>query len=468
MRKYRWQNAQAIGRFEIEQAINQAETDLVNYLGFYPGPLYQTVKLPLGCPVHRLNYFNLYSYQRRYSNELKLGIGKLVSVCTVTRQLLGNYKVQYSDKNGDSLNDYFKIDFSDSTSDPADLEAYFTGADQLPLDDSDADYQVRPVRFYRLNPTTIRLEGFNWLLVKPAFYENTIYPGFDPSISGTNTSGALEVSDNLNFVSTLDIYKKVYSNTNKVTLTVTDFSGNTSDPADLEAYFTGADQLPLDDSDADYQVRPVRFYRLNPTTIRLEGFNWLLVKPAFYENTIYPGFDPSISGTNTSGALEVSDNLNFVSTLDIYKKVYSNTNKVTLTVTDFSGNSTVSTFNVAIHDPDLGLIQVNQACFDAAPVCYCSVSSAFYTVNFISGDDLNKWKATIARLALADIAAPLCPCESLEVEHWQNDRAVTGNGQGGFSRIDNDDLKNPFGTREGQIAAWHQVKNQRILGGLGN
>ncbi|MBN9393095.1 MAG: hypothetical protein J0I20_33995 [Chloroflexi bacterium] len=356
LRKYRWQNAQAIGRFEIEQAINQAETDLVNYLGFYPGPLYQTVKLPLGCPVHRLNYFNLYSYQRRYSNELKLGIGKLVSVCTVTRQLLGNYKVQYSDKNGDSLNDYFKIDFSDST----------------------------------------------------------------------------------------------------------------SDPADLEAYFTGADQLPLDDSDADYQVRPVRFYRLNPTTIRLEGFNWLLVKPAFYENTIYPGFDPSISGTNTSGALEVSDNLNFVSTLDIYKKVYSNTNKVTLTVTDFSGNSTVSTFNVAIHDPDLGLIQVNQACFDAAPVCYCSVSSAFYTVNFISGDDLNKWKATIARLALADIAAPLCPCESLEVEHWQNDRAVTGNGQGGFSRIDNDDLKNPFGTREGQIAAWHQVKNQRILGGLGN
>jgi hypothetical protein len=74
------------------------------------------------------------------------------------------------------------------------------------------------------------------------------------------------------------------------------------------------------------------------------------------------------------------------------------------------------------------------------------------------------WRVTVARLAAAELARPICACDEAnrEIFRWQFDLARTaGAGDEAYGAIAAGDLDNPFGTRRGHVYAWRQVKQLR-------
>ena len=77
------------------------------------------------------------------------------------------------------------------------------------------------------------------------------------------------------------------------------------------------------------------------------------------------------------------------------------------------------------------------------------------------------FRTLVARMAMAELARPVCGCDSAnrELYRWQFDLSQTARGDELFS-IAPEDLANPFGTRRGHVLAWKAVKNLRHLTGI--
>jgi ribosomal protein L9 len=75
-----------------------------------------------------------------------------------------------------------------------------------------------------------------------------------------------------------------------------------------------------------------------------------------------------------------------------------------------------------------------------------------------------KFQTVVARLAMAELARPVCACESAnrELHNWQFDLARSaGSNDETFGFISREDLANPLGTRRGAVFAWKQIRNLR-------
>lgn len=73
------------------------------------------------------------------------------------------------------------------------------------------------------------------------------------------------------------------------------------------------------------------------------------------------------------------------------------------------------------------------------------------------------------RLSAAEIQRRICACDTANrnLYHWQFDLSRTG-GAGGetYAMMSQADLANPLGTLRGQVMAWKDIKDRRVLGGF--
>jgi hypothetical protein len=76
----------------------------------------------------------------------------------------------------------------------------------------------------------------------------------------------------------------------------------------------------------------------------------------------------------------------------------------------------------------------------------------------------NEWERAVAYFAAAKLERPLCECNNIHawIEKWRRDLAVKG--EEGLS-VSKDDLDCPFGTLEGAVYAWRRIKASRELVG---
>jgi hypothetical protein len=136
---------------------------------------------------------------------------------------------------------------------------------------------------------------------------------------------------------------------------------------------------------------------------------------------------------------------------------------------------------VGIYDAEHGVVGATQAAYDSDAAIWSAVlwsgcrAPDQVTISYLAGIPLENnqmarpWQTIVARLAAAELAAPICACQvaNRTLAYWQTDVARTGgNNDEQFGAVTQDQLNNPFGTRRGHLYAWQQVKHLRQVRGF--
>jgi len=278
------------------------------------------------------------------------------------------------------------------------------------------------------------------------------------------------------------------------------FATTVTDPEEIAIYFEAADRW--DDpatTDVDamevYRVRPVRV-TIAGGTATVRGRAWLIVKPTLYEGAqSADGLDPSVVGS-------------LATNLDAYRLWYDPSGVVadesqavmlwdtnpgdcggcccdaaTLPASS-SGDPAAEAYAVAragISDSDNGLVVPAEATYNATTGIWCETGPSAcrepdrVKLRVLSGVPLkgcqvdDRMRLVVARMAMADMAKPICACESAnrELHTWQFDVSRTGGANDEqFGAVSEKDLGNPFGTRRGHIFAWREVERLAIVRGF--
>lgn len=207
-----------------------------------------------------------------------------------------------------------------------------------------------------------------------------------------------------------------------------------------------------------------------PDTFTFYYPSWASMRPALYEGLqAFNGYDPGISGVDSSSAYDPDLSDNFPVSLNVIEKTYTALNQVTL-IYDNAGVETSYTIPCSIADKKNGLLALSiEQCFGYGWqwTCTCNFAprSRRIVVNYNSGQELENWRLIIGRYALAELQRQISACESAnrEVKRWQNDLARAGGVVEEQFKLSDADLNCPFGTRAGAIYAWNEVKDQRLL-----
>lgn len=276
-----------------------------------------------------------------------------------------------------------------------------------------------------------------------------------------------------------------------------------TDTSQVAVYISAADRFTGWGSDSALSDR----WRLEPVTVAISagtvtvtGPKQLCVKPIKYEGVVNvgaSGLDPDAAG-------------NFVTTLDLYQR-YTGTDGTTAATaqavitwetrprhgwwcccdsctaaTSYSGSiydpaaTAQAVARVGIRDARAGIVTPAEAAYDATTGQWTALDWTVcdqpdrVTVRYLAGYPLGSdgqmqepYRTLVARMAAAELARPICGCDSAnrELYRWQYDLAQTARGDELFA-ISPQDLNNPFGTRRGHVWAWKQVMGLRHLRGI--
>lgn len=285
-----------------------------------------------------------------------------------------------------------------------------------------------------------------------------------------------------------------------------------TDPAQIAVYVAAADRLDGDGLGARWRIQPITA-SISGGVVTVTGRAWLCVRPVRYAGLLAV---PSSGAADTSGALDPDDASNFVAAVDIVRRA-TDPNGTTITTaqatitwethpwgvqswwcgcagcttpaTAYGGSpfDPAATANAvgraALRDAALGIVAPAESVYNASTGVWASLNWTVctepdrVTVRYLAGLPLDAsgqmqqpWRVVVARLAAAELAAPICACDAAnrELSRWQFDLARTsGAADEAYGAIAPADLDNPFGTRRGHVYAWRQVcKAQQLRGVL--
>lgn len=186
--KYAWQHADAVGRSDIETAIQAAEDRLHEYLGYAVAPRYveKEVPYPHYHDVRTWQYgMSVGADYRMLPVNLRDGYVQALGVESLTS--LGDTAVAITDADGDGVMDTFTATIATTETDATKLGAYFTAADRLDGDALGQAWRIQPVKI-TISAGTATILGRLWLIVKPSYYEGLNTNGLDPNTAANFVS----------------------------------------------------------------------------------------------------------------------------------------------------------------------------------------------------------------------------------------------------------------------------------------
>ena len=280
-----------------------------------------------------------------------------------------------------------------------------------------------------------------------------------------------------------------------------------TDVSKLAFYFSVADRLDEERVGDKYRIQPVNVV-ISGGIATVKGSRWLLVRPILYEGASVGDINPATAA-------------NFVTTIDAYTRItnsqgirlddcqirlewetvpYPNyasliTGSSTAQVVD--GGAPNTDFNpldddlsstdpaamgmavgrAGIRNSRLGVIIPAQAVYNVADAAWQSVNWANLTapdriiVRYRAGMELDQkghmkqeLRTLVARMAAAELARPICACDtaSRELYRWQFDLGRIGGADDERYSISQMDLENPFGTRRGHVWSWKYTKQKQV------
>lgn len=197
VRKYNWQSADGRGRQAVEDAIEQAESKIRQFLGYSFAPHYVEETLPWPKYLDQ----RLFRYGASGANGFRLPIqlseGKVLAIGIEQKTLIGSQAVTLSDEDGDGVNDTFTLAaFATTITDPSQFKVYFSVAERFDELGLIERWRVRPIKV-NFSGGNATISGRIWLIPKPELQERaanlTAYNPIDPSVAA-------------NFPTTLDVY----------------------------------------------------------------------------------------------------------------------------------------------------------------------------------------------------------------------------------------------------------------------
>lgn len=162
-----WQAYEFLGRFEVLEAIAQAEQLFADIVGYWPAPVY-IVDERHSYPRHYDRQFPIRYGMRAVSGQFKAiqtKYGQVKQVGTETLTSLGDFPVVLSDETGSGIDDTFTIAaIVPSGTLPAAIAAFFVSADRAGLSLEESEIKPLTVSIAGVNAT---ITGHVSLLVLP-------------------------------------------------------------------------------------------------------------------------------------------------------------------------------------------------------------------------------------------------------------------------------------------------------------
>lgn len=273
-----------------------------------------------------------------------------------------------------------------------------------------------------------------------------------------------------------------------------------TDPDKIAVYFVAADRLDNEPVGARWRIQPAQV-QIAGGVATIIGRLWLLVRPIKYQGVNPQPLDPG----------NITVNGPYAQSLDVYLRT-TDPNGTTI---DTSQATVVwetrpchgwwcgcgcqaatydpagairdpaaiasATARVALRDAKLGILGIGEAVYNTTTGLWSNVPwDTWYepdriTVRVYAGYPLEnqamlpKFQTVVARLAMAELARPVCACDTAnrELHNWQFDLARSaGANDETFGYISREDLANPLGTRRGAVFAWKQIRNTRQAVGV--
>lgn len=187
--KYSWQNADAVGREEIAQAIADAEAILELHAGFSPAPRWVADERvpgirPLWPELFNGNARNV----RGMATSLRTKLGYVISGGIEGKTLIQSADaIVYTDPNGDGYFETATIITPTTVLEPEEIAIYYPGKSG-----QDA-YEIRPIQ--------VTIAGSNATIVcrREQLVLESLQESFD--------ARAVDGLDNANFLTTVDVYR---------------------------------------------------------------------------------------------------------------------------------------------------------------------------------------------------------------------------------------------------------------------
>lgn len=265
--------------------------------------------------------------------------------------------------------------------------------------------------------------------------------------------------------------------------------------ATINTTVTNADEIQVMFAAADrINGAPVSQRWRIPATVAISGGvatirgpYWCLVAPIKYQSPL------------ATSALNILTASNFVASLDIYRR-YIDPNGQTVDTAQAkliwetrpfpsfascvgcSSNAPLNSRDPAaqayaiarcgIRDAERGIVSIGESVYNAATgewtatwMSNCKPPDRI-EIRYEAGADLvegqidQQWVTTVSRLAAAEMGKRICACNSAnkELYYWQIDRAFSGQANLEKFILTNEDMINPFGTRNGHLFAWKKVR----------
>ena len=281
------------------------------------------------------------------------------------------------------------------------------------------------------------------------------------------------------------------------TFTVT-ASTSVTDPDEIALYFTSGDRLDGEEISEKWRIAPVKV-TISAGVVTIKGRKWMMGKPIKYE-----GF----SFTALRAGLDLTDASNFVTNATVARR-YTKTDgqttddcqavliwetdpypyfSTTVTNLSFETNSldpAAQAYAIAragVRDGRLGIVTVGESVYNSATSQWVAtdwgtcrqpdrvliryeagvrLAPVETSVNVPEGRDGGDWASAIAQLATARLPRQIATCDVANRKswHWQFDLSRAAGLADEQFRISEDDLKNPIGTKRGEVYAWKTIQN---------
>jgi len=200
--QYAWQDSDKVGRYDVAQAIQDAEYDLANALGYWPAPMWIANEQHAYPRPHRREYVGLGTDVRGSVKGITTGFGKIVrdgrrAALYINTASTGGSGLAYSDEDGDGFYETASVTVVTTETDACALKVFFSNKDGEP------EWEIREPKSKVISGGSVVFVFDSWLFVDPDLYE----------LPSTEAGPyAIDLSTTANFVGSVDVYKEYVNN----------------------------------------------------------------------------------------------------------------------------------------------------------------------------------------------------------------------------------------------------------------
>lgn len=190
-----WQNSDTVGRWDITQAIHNAEETLQEALGYPMCPTWIEDEVHDYPQPYRRNAIDYGMLNvRGQMKSIHLKNGKFIQGGRrATAEVTSDVAVVYSDEDGDGYNETATVSTTTTLTNKCEIHCYFDGQGGV------REWEIRTPRSVTLSGGTITFVFDAWLLLDPDL--QTVYPQ-------TGGVSGIDLESAGNYVTTVDVYRE--------------------------------------------------------------------------------------------------------------------------------------------------------------------------------------------------------------------------------------------------------------------